>query len=1049
MRFLLLLYSCLLLVVLPVDGQTNLWAGFETYTKKERSLQISGPGKLTRDRDGLLWIAGDNGLFSFDGTHFTHYRHIEGNDSSLPRNMVDGNYQDKAGRYWVIVPNEGLYNFDPRTQAFHRFVYPGMDSFNIHRQRIYTLYEEGDNTWFVLPGYGLACWEPKTSTMQHYRNCPLGSCGTYYSASWITQMIKSSIDNSYWVASNDGLLHFEPATSTWTIYRAPFLPAYDGKNIGNVINHLYMDTDGLLWCGTWGRGLLRFDIRQKVFTGHYTWQAGIAGSRNICTGLISASNGQLWVSTLDYGFLLFDKATGGFRKVRNIEEPEQSPGFVSTIQTGQYTFWAGDKRSLYRINVDTTRFKSHQILGPAERRTAPGGIYNFVRYGNKVFTGAYFDGAFGYYDLQRQQFIRRRIATGNANDAPVHLSKDNNGIIWIATDTRTYLYDPATDRMLTPPVIDSSDLFFHATSRRTFHTRAGSHWLATNRGLLYYDPQNHKTIVFDSLQPLRHRIPSQWVYEIFEDAKDRIWIGTISDGVYCYQPQKDSLINIRLQPNLLNEKCIAIREDHEGNILYALENTGLVLLEHPLTPQQRTTLLNSSNVLPTDNIGKIHIDRKGRIWLNTEEGLLQFDVHTRKYIAFRREDGLWDESIISRPYEDSTGLMYVGFKHGFQTFHPDSLLQHTREPVHIRMNSITVDGKQQLPPPAFQSSITIEPELNNISFTFAAISPSMAQHFQYAYRLEGFDKDWHLPGRTGLGQYNYLPPGHYRLHIKAAAINGPWESDTFSIPFIVLPAWYQATWFRLLVAALLAGLVYALFRYRLKTVRQEARFKENYHKRIKELEIRSLRAQMNPHFIFNSLSSINRYIVKSDHKMASNYLTRFSRLIRQILDNSAADSISLETELETLELYIEMEKLRFDQAFTYEIIIDEQIHPADTYIPPMLLQPYVENAIWHGLLHRDDGKGKLTITLRYNSAALLEARIEDNGIGRQKAMEMKSREAIRTKSYGMQLSLDRLQLLNQQPSGHSPVVIDDLTNATGEASGTRVILYIPIQNITT
>ena len=211
--------------------------------------------------------------------------------------------------------------------------------------------------------------------------------------------------------------------------------------------------------------------------------------------------------------------------------------------------------------------------------------------------------------------------------------------------------------------------------------------------------------------------------------------------------------------------------------------------------------------------------------------------------------------------------------------------------------------------------------------------------------------------------------------------------------------------------------------------------------------MRALRAQMNPHFIFNCLSSINRYIVKSDHKTASGYLTKFSKLIRLILDNSAADMVSIDKELQSLQLYIDMEILRFDHAFKYSIEVEESIDKEENYIPSMILQPYVENAIWHGLLHKENGDGNLLISLEKKSETLLIAQIEDNGIGRREARELKSKEAEKKKSLGMQISRDRLALLNSKSGEAASVLVEDLVSKSGKALGTRVTLNIPMQRL--
>ncbi|HEX7846504.1 MAG TPA: histidine kinase [Chitinophagaceae bacterium] len=210
-----------------------------------------------------------------------------------------------------------------------------------------------------------------------------------------------------------------------------------------------------------------------------------------------------------------------------------------------------------------------------------------------------------------------------------------------------------------------------------------------------------------------------------------------------------------------------------------------------------------------------------------------------------------------------------------------------------------------------------------------------------------------------------------------------------------------------------------------------------------DAEMQALRAQMNPHFIFNCLNSINRYIVKSDQATASLYLTRFAKLIRLILDNSNSKNVNLANELEALKLYIEMEMLRFDKKFSYSVTIDDTINPDSIELPPLIIQPYVENAIWHGLLHKETG-GNLSVHISMNGDNMLVCQIEDDGVGREKEMELKSKSATTRKSLGMKLTEDRISLLNKHAELNASVDIIDLHNGNGEAKGTKVILKIPI-----
>lgn len=212
--------------------------------------------------------------------------------------------------------------------------------------------------------------------------------------------------------------------------------------------------------------------------------------------------------------------------------------------------------------------------------------------------------------------------------------------------------------------------------------------------------------------------------------------------------------------------------------------------------------------------------------------------------------------------------------------------------------------------------------------------------------------------------------------------------------------------------------------------------------RMSEVEMQALRAQMNPHFIFNCLNSINRYIVKSDQQTASLYLTKFAKLIRLILDNSNSKNVPLSSEMEALKLYIDMEALRFDKKFSYTIDVDEGLTLDSIEVPPLIIQPYVENAIWHGLLHKPT-VGHLHIHLSL-AGQNLRCLIEDNGVGREKAKELRSKSATSKKSLGMKLTEDRLALLNKQASHNASINIVDLKDEQNEPLGTRVVLIIPL-----
>jgi len=216
----------------------------------------------------------------------------------------------------------------------------------------------------------------------------------------------------------------------------------------------------------------------------------------------------------------------------------------------------------------------------------------------------------------------------------------------------------------------------------------------------------------------------------------------------------------------------------------------------------------------------------------------------------------------------------------------------------------------------------------------------------------------------------------------------------------------------------------------------------NLQHRTSQLEMHALRAQMNPHFLFNSLNSINRFIIQNNSDQASAYLTKFSRLMRLILQNSQNEVVPLENELEALKLYLELEAVRFDHHFTYTIKIDEHVDTVALKVPPLIIQPYAENAIWHGLMHKEE-KGHLLIELVEEGDYLI-CRIADDGIGRQKAAELKSKTISSHKSMGMKITADRITSMKQKKSSQNNIQITDLVDADGNPAGTSVEIKISL-----
>lgn len=343
-------------------------------------------------------------------------------------------------------------------------------------------------------------------------------------------------------------------------------------------------------------------------------------------------------------------------------------------------------------------------------------------------------------------------------------------------------------------------------------------------------------------------------------------------------------------------------------------------------------------------------------------------------------------------------------------------------------------------PLIYKEDLMLRKDQRDITFQYVLPNPLDPATVTYQYMLEGYDSDWITTDQRRV-RYPKLPGGSYRFMVRAKERNEQmWTNVTslgISIPKRVTEFW----WFWSIIAVLFLSMVVLINRLLLSEQKTE-RLKAEFEHQLSEIQMQALRAQMNPHFLFNSLNSIKYFAISKSKDETAAYLSKFSLLVRAILNNSKSRTISLKDELDALQLYIEIEHLRLDGKFDYHIDIDSGIHIKQAQIPPMILQPYVENAIWHGLMHKD-GRGKLLVQVK-DMGHQIQCIIEDNGIGRLKASEFRGKQTDHKKSVGMQITSDRIALINRIYQIDTQVHVIDLMDANGIATGTRVVINIPL-----
>jgi LytS/YehU family sensor histidine kinase len=271
--------------------------------------------------------------------------------------------------------------------------------------------------------------------------------------------------------------------------------------------------------------------------------------------------------------------------------------------------------------------------------------------------------------------------------------------------------------------------------------------------------------------------------------------------------------------------------------------------------------------------------------------------------------------------------------------------------------------------------------------------------------------------------------------LQSANSNGVWSKEIKKLTINIKPAWWQLRWLQLLFLLMIAVVIFYLIRMRIKIIRKEA----NYKQKIAETEMQALRAQMNPHFIFNSLNSIENFIMQNEKRLASDYLNKFARLIRMILDSSRNEIVPIAIDLEALQLYIDLEQLRFNNKFTYKTNIDPALLTGEYRVPSLLIQPYVENAIVHGLAHSENENLVLTVSAILENDTIKYS-IQDNGIGRQQAAVYNLHNKPQHKSVGLQITEDRINHFNNE--AFDAIKITDLYNENNKPCGTKIEVTI-------
>lgn len=480
----------------------------------------------------------------------------------------------------------------------------------------------------------------------------------------------------------------------------------------------------------------------------------------------------------------------------------------------------------------------------------------------------------------------------------------------------------------------------------------------------------------------------------------------------------------------LKQRITAIEHGRDDDLWIATSGSGLVHYKG----NKIIRTFTSEDGLTSDICTTVFVDDT-LVWLGTNNGLNRIEITKEKprITRFNSATGLAADFINAIFVSDSQ--VYVGTARGVTFFNKNNQLGKSMCVLHI------LDVSENSKKLKFDSSYTFPHDALNIQVDFTAISFKSAGDITYYYQLKGLNNNW-TPTKANFVNFPTLQPNNYTLLLKAVNKFGI-ESNIIAIKFSIKPPWWQTWFFRIAALVAIALLVLFIYRYNIRRIKQKEKTKRDIESRFAALEQRALQAQMNPHFIFNCLNSIQTFILNFDAVGANMYLTTFASLIRQTLDNSMQPLIPVASEIKYLETYLGLEKLRFREKFRYEIDMDETIDQNNTLLPGMLLQPYVENSLRHGIQHRKDNLGLITISIHKLADNVVLYTVTDNGVGRKMAAQLRSSRHIEYQSRGISINEKRVAAINNQFNTSIRIRTEDVLDENGNVSGTEVSVLVP------
>jgi ligand-binding sensor domain-containing protein len=950
---------------------------FKHFTTRD-GLASSEVYQITSDQQKNIWFATDRGAVKFDGYSFRTYD----TKDSLPDNSVIKLYKDVRGRIWFISYKCLLSYWE--NGRIVPYKYNNFLASRLQNTIIISLFVDSTENVHL-----------NTIEGKEYFINASGKCTVYEknipnSLFVINSTNGSSVITNYYQGkrSNPTTLNIETLNDTLTIT----------VNEAIIYSHFatikLKNNDLIFYCE-------RYLVRIKP-SGKYE----IKKLNTPILNIFEDGDNSLWIGTTDDGVYVYDdsmKLLSHYLQdvsVSHIYKDFEGGYWFSSLENGVF-YLLSKNNSCFAINEKPLREKISAISNLSDS------VLFFTSSKAEMFKYNCITNYLAKEDLKKS--ISPHLEYINS----IYVNKPDSQLVLGATVN-------------------------FVKSAQSYSTKIMNHKITVLPSLIKVSPQSTGNILgsvyanvysFNLAEQIFYTIHDSLFKStcLFENSQEKLYSGNLG-GLYVLKNRE--FIPVEDSSGLLTLRVTDIKELNNKYLVIATRSNGVIIYDGNIVKN-----IDLDDGLSSANINCIAIE-DSIIWAGTNKGLCSITITNQNPFGFYIERFDISNGIISDEINDfalGKNIVYTATNQGLNRIQKKQPAgANIALPLYI--TSITINEKDTIIAPSY----SLNDQQNFIGISFTGLSFRSSKSIIYKYRLLGVDSIWRSTTNRDV-QFSGLNSGNYTFQLLAALENIILQQP-IEIKFTIAPAFYETTWFRLLTASFCILILISIINFRIRFIQKKADEKNVLNKKFSDLNLNALRSQMNPHFTFNVLNSIKYYIAKKDSESAQLYISKFSRLIRMFLNQSRSEFITLHDEIKMLTLYMELEELRFENKFTYAINVDDRLNTEEIDIPGMLIQPFVENSIKHGIrLKTGEARVEVAFTL---VDSILVCTITDNGIGREQAGLRKS-DDNEYKSMGTAIVADRIEALGILYKGKLKNYTIDLKDENGNAAGTCVKLEIP------